>query len=318
MPRNCRCGGCPSRPTSALAALLAEPGLASTAIAAPIGRIARDLADMDGVVSVTGNAAAVMTEIGRFPCPTYAGERPAPAIAGATLRGRSTFGASALAVDRPAQGRGPASLQFFGADGSVVHKAFLASLADDYAFAELTNLWSAAPPAMSEACRAAATPADPRLWRVRDLAFHLDSLFGDGGLRRRAALPGWGDDYAWRIKPELAIDLFGLLTGIRAPVLTIVANDAFAQTHGGPFDGMRRAEDRVWLSAGDCTVSLDFAAVEEVWVTRFDVGGRPGLMVELYDWGFQCVAQITEIGADPRLIRFWRRQIEQLPRLARS
>ncbi|HEY0292878.1 MAG TPA: hypothetical protein VGC51_11200 [Hansschlegelia sp.] len=65
-------------------------------------------------------------------------------------------------------------------------------------------------------------------------------------------------------------------------------------------------------------MSLDFSAVEEVGVTRFDVGGRPRLRDELYDWGFQCVAQITEIGADPRLIRFWRRQIEQLPRLART
>lgn len=315
MSQPCRRGGCPLRKPSELDALVSEFGCSLTPLSAPIDRILADIAHMDGAVSVTSNPVAVMTQLGCVPVLTAAGDAlPAPS-AKASLRAAASGVVSAVAVDRPAYGRTPCSVQFFGADGATVHKIFLASLTDDYAFAELARDWCSETP--TPAKRAPSTPADPLYWRCRDLAFHVDSLLGDAGLRRRESLPGWGADHAWRIDPELAVHLLGLVTEIRAPIMKIVPNAAFVQMHVGAFDSMRRAGDRLKLSAGDCALSLNLADVEEAWVTRHDHDGRPAFAVELYDWGYQCAAQLTATGGDPRLSHFWRRTVGDIPKLRR-
>ncbi|MFD1332911.1 ChuX/HutX family heme-like substrate-binding protein [Methylopila musalis] len=316
MSQPCRGGGCPNRRFNERDTLLAEPGVFATRIGASFERVARDLRGMDGLVTVTSNPVAVMTQIGGLPQASRAGERFAGPKSGAALRLRPESVAAALAVERAACGRAPCSVRFFTPEGGALHKVFLPSLIDDYAFAELTVDWGAAEDvgAAETAVRDARAP-DAACWSRRGLGFHLDSLFGDGGLRRRTLLPAWGRDEAWRIDPELAVQCLGLMNEARAPVTIIVPNEAFAQMHVGALDDVRRAGDRLRLCAGDCSVSLDMAEVDEVWVTRHDERGRAGLTVEFYDWGFQCVAQITETGDDPRLARFWRRSVEALPPL---
>lgn len=316
MPQPCRGGGCQNRRFSERDILLAEPGVFATTIAASFERVARDLRGMDGLVAVTSNPAAVMTQIGELPPASRAGGRFAPPKSGAALRLRPESVDAALAVERAACGRAPCSVRFFTAEGGALHKVFLSALIDDYAFAELASDWVAPEEAGPESA-ASGEPRTPDAqgWSRRGLAFHIDSLFGDGGLRRRALLPRWGRDEAWRIDPEIAVHLLGLLTEARMPVTLVVPNEAFAQMHVGAFDDVRRSGDRLRLCAGECSVSLDMAEVEEVWVSRYDERGRAGLMVEFYDWGFQCVAQITETGDDPRLARFWRRAVEDLPPL---
>ena len=313
MSQSCRRGGCPRRRPSELDALVAESGCSVTEISAPAERIMQDVADFEGMVSVTSNAVAVVTQIGRAPALSHVGTAFRLPDRGALLRVDPAAVGSTLAVDRPPYGRSPCSVQFFAREGTTLHKLFLASMTDDYAFAEMTQDWVGAfdAPERGEPH----TPADPLFWRCRDLRFHLDSLFGDAGLRRRASLPGWGEDHAWRIDPELAVHLLGLITEIRAPATTVVPNAGFAQLRAGPFDSMRRAGDALRLSGADCSLSLDMAEVEEAWVTTYESDGRPGLSVEFYDWGYQCVAQVTAADDDERLWRFWNRTVQQIPKL---
>ncbi|MBM7852413.1 putative hemin transport protein [Methylopila capsulata] len=298
--------------------------IALTRLAAPLPQIAADLAGVDGVVALTTNATTVMTEIGRYTGPCFATEPLALKAGEAALRVHLPSISATLAVERQALSRSPCSVQFFSPEGAALHKTILTSITDDYAFAELTQGWSipageasGATPARTEV-RVLDKPADPRCWRGRDLAFHLDSLFLDGGIGRRATLPDWGDDHAWSVEPELAVHLLRLLTEIRAPVATMVSNAAFAQIHQGAFDDIRQIGPVIRLCSEGCTISIDFNEIDEVWVTRFDAGGRAGHLIELYDWRFHCVAQFTEFGANGHLSRFWGQTVRDMPRRGRN
>lgn len=316
MTQSCRRGGCPHRRSSELDALVAESGCCVTAIEASLDRIMEDVAGFDGAVSVTSNAVAVMTEIGRPPAVSHAGAPFELPSRGGALRVDPTAVGSVLAVERAPYGRLPCSVQFYAREGAAQHKLFLASLTDDYAFAEMTRDWSApCGPAPGAKDPRAGTFSDLLSWRCGDLRFHVDSLFGDAGLRRRACLPEWGAGHAWRIDPELAVHLLGLVTEIRAPVTVIVPNNGFAQCFTGAYDGMRRAGDGLRLGGPQSTVSLNLADVEEAWITRRDEDGGSSLSLELYDWGFQCVAQVTAASGDERLARFWNQTVRDIPRL---
>ena len=313
--------------TSELGAMMAEPGFSAAPLAAPVAAIAAEFPALSAVVAVTTNPCAVMTEIGAYAPPCFAGDGLCLGQSGTGLRIHCGSVATALAVERPDHGQVPCSLQFFDGAGAALHKCFLTSVVDDFAFADLTRDWIGSPPAESAADPAAGMPAmagmmpaqpDGAWWRWRDGAFQVDGVLRDNGLARRASLPSWGEDLAWRIDPDILFDLMTLLSEVRMPVSIGVGNAAFVQMHQGAIDKAMRGGNMIRLTTGACSVSLDLEEIEEIWVTCFDAGGRTGHMLELYDWRYHCVAQFSEFSPDnSHLARYWHDTLRALPRLKR-
>lgn len=309
MPDACGRGFCHRPVTSALDALTAEPGFCGTRLAARAERIAGDLRHLGESVAVTANTAAVMTRIGCYGAVSRAGDPLAGARGGTCLRLDPSAIDTTLAVERMPGPRLPNSLQFFSAMGAVLHKAFLTECRDDLDFARLTHRWEA-PGATAGPDGAGPLPCGAR----GGLARQIDSVLGDGGLTRRGLLPGRGEANAWRVAPEAAFDMLRQAAAIRLPLVLAVANAGVAQIEAGALEGVRRAGDLVVASSGTCTLSCDRTEVEEAWVTRYDAPGG-GLMLELYDWRYHCVAQCAgPEGEGPGLAACWRQMLAALPR----
>ncbi len=323
MPLHCpRPGGCfRVAMTSELGAMMAEPGFSAAPLVAPVAAIAAQFPALSSVVAVTTNSCAVMTTIGDYAPPCFAGDGLYLARGQTGLRIDSGSVAMALAIDRPDHGQLPWSLQFFDGCGTAMHKCFLTSMTNDACFADLTRGWigpAAVPPARIAAGGVDWMPAqrDAAQWCKRDGASQLDGVLHDAGLARRATLPCWGDDHAWRTDPNMLFDLMTLLAEIRMPLSIGVGNAGFVQLHQGAIDGTKRSGDAFRLTADKCAVSLDLSEIEEVWVTCFDAGGRIGHMLEVYDWRYHCVAQFSEFSRDnAHLARYWEDTLRALPRL---
>lgn len=309
MPLPCGRPACPQPMASALAALMAEPGFSGTRLAAAPHRIAADLPRLGAAVAVTLNSAAVMTRIGCYGSPQAAGEPLAlDRDAGTCLRLHAPAVETALAVDRMPMSRQPFSLQFFGEGGVALHKAFLTDCRDDLDFARLTHGWEVAAAGAEPPCPAIRRPSPAGCG-----AAQIDSLFGDCGLTRRASLPGWGGERAWRVRPDPACHILARASEVRLPLVMTVANAAAAQVHCGAPETVRRSERLVVVTSGTCTLSIDQTEVEEAWITCFDAGGRTGLMLELYDWRCHCVAQFSAAGGEPGLAAYWSQLLVALP-----
>lgn len=323
MPIYCpRPGGCfRVAMTSELGAMMAEPGFSAAPLVVPVTAIAAQFPALSSVVAVTTNSCAVMTTIGDYAPPCFAGDGLCLAKGQTGLRIHSDSVAMALAIDRPGHGQLPWSLQFFDGEGAAMHKCFLTSMADDASFANLTRGWVGTDPVAPGRISDGGTswlpaPGDASAWCKRDGASQLDGVLHDSGLARRASLPSWGDDHAWRTDPDMLFDLMTLLAEIRMPLSIGVGNAGFVQLHQGAIDSTKRGGSTFRLTADKCSVSLDLNEIEEVWVTCFDAGGRIGHMLEVYDWRYHCVAQFSEFSRDnAHLARYWEDTLRSLPRL---
>ncbi|MGU3494968.1 ChuX/HutX family heme-like substrate-binding protein [Xanthobacteraceae bacterium A53D] len=299
---------------SELGALTAEPGFSGTRLDAPVERIVGDLQRLGATVAVTINTAAVITRVGCYGAPQCPGAPFTCPSGGSCLRLNGPAVGTALAVERMPLHRQPCSLQFFDADGAVLHKSFLTECRDDYAFGELCLGWGASGAGGGRRV-AAGSPAVPPC-PSGDCAAQFDSLFGDSGIGRRAALPDWGDDWAWRVMPDVVFDLLTLVAEVRMPLVQAVGNAGAVQVHRGPLEKVRRSGPLVVLTSGCSTLSIEQDELEEAWVTRFDAGDEDGLMLELYDWRYHCVAQFTALGlANPGLGGYWQQLLASLPRV---
>lgn len=329
MPIPCpRFGHCQrASATSDLGALMAEPGFSAAPLSASVAVIAREFPSLDTAVAVTANSCAVMTEIGTYATPRFAGDGLCPAKGRTGLRIHCGSVATALAVDRPDHGHLPCSLQFFDSSGAALHKCFMTGMADDFAFAELTRDWIGEPPSdtSDQRERMPVTKGwlpfqpDGSWWRGRDSAFQFDGVLRDNGLARRASLPSWGESFAWQVDRHILFDLMTLLREVRMPLAINVGNAAFVQTHRGALDAALRHDNAVRLIAESCSISLNLEEIEELWVTRFDAAGRAGYVLEAYDWRYHCVVQLSGLAAtDGHAGRYWQDQLCALPRLRRS
>ncbi|GGF50069.1 hemin-degrading factor [Azorhizobium oxalatiphilum] len=305
---------------SELGALTAEPGFMGTRLGAPVERIVDDLQRLGETVAVTMNTAAVITRIGCYGAPQCSGTPLACGASSICLRLHEAAVDTALAVERMPMNRLPCSLQLFDAAGAVLHKSFLTDCTDDLAFGQLCLDWEARDLAGRRpqvgGLGEGALPAPAAFSPDGDCAAQLDSIFGDSGIRRRAALPGWGEEWAWRVLPDVVFDLLVLASEVRMPLVQAVGNAGTMQVHRGPVEQVRRSGPLLVLASETSTLSIELNEVEEAWVTRFDAGpDADGLMVELYDWRFHCVAQFTALGLpNPGLGSYWEQLVFSLPR----
>lgn len=323
MPPACGPRGCLQSHMSELVALRSVPDFSGTSLGAPLDCIAADLPQLGTAVAVTRNGAAVMTQIGSYDAPCFSGEalRPSCPPAGVAacrptcLRLCRPMVRTTLAVDQMPASRLPCSLQFFDAEGSALHKSFLMDYGDAFAFRDLQDSWR---PAGTDAAEGDA-PEDAALLHDAcpndNCARQIDCVFGDYGLKRRAALPGWGRNWAWQVQHKPIFDLLALASEVRMPLLVTVGNAGAVQLYRGPLESVRAAGALTVLGAQGVTVSIEHGEIEEAWVTRIFHEGQPLLILELYDWRYHCVAMITAPALPlPGLGTYWEQLLLSLPR----
>jgi len=295
---------------SELGALTAEPGFCGTRLLAPVERIARELPRLGGAVAVTMNTAAVMTQIGSYAAPRFAGAPLTPFSEATCLRLYRPAMETTLAVERMPANRLPCSLQFFSETGAVLHKSFLTDVGDDFAFGQLADAWTSSGDTAGPEPRLSPVAAEP----TGDCALQIDSIFGDNGLARRAALPDWGANWAWRVSPHLVFDLLVLVSEVRMPLVVAMGNAGAMQVHRGPLEKVRRSGALTVLASGHVTASFEHNEIEEAWVTRIRHEGQSVHVLELYDWRFHCVAMFSALGLpNPGLGSYWEQLLRSLP-----
>lgn len=310
MPSACGRRGCHQPIMSELGALTAEPGYSGARLLAPLGAIAADLPQLGNTVAVTMNTASVMTRIGCYGAPQWPGEPLRCDPEWTCLRLHAPAIETALAVDRMPASRMPWSLQFFSDEGTILHKTFLTECSGDRTFTALVDRWRIVAPNVS-----APPPAGTLPGPEGTSAAQIDSLFGDNGLARRAMLPGWGTETAWRSAPDRFLDALEMACDVRMPLIMAVGNAGAAQVHYGAPETVRRQGKFMLVASGCCSLSVDLSQIDEVWITRFDGDGRGGYMLELYDWRFHCVGQFAACSDDNLgLARYWEQLLLSLPR----
>lgn len=314
MSSPCGRGGCCRPFVSELSALTAQPGFCGTRLRGRIERIASDLQHLGEMVAVTANTAAVMTRIGQYACPQMAGGPICLDPDATCVRLHAPAVGTALAVERMPLQKLPYSLQFYCAEGAVLHKSFLTDCRDDLDFARLTHGWESEHPSAHPPPAPANVPlAEPG----DDFTIQTDSIFGDNGLSRRCGLPDWGEDWAWQVSPEQVFKILTLACDVRMPLTQMVGNSGVVQLHHGSVEKIRHTESLVMITAGCCTVSVEPQEIEEAWVTRYEHDGMSAHMLELYDWRFHCIARFAALGLDnPGLGGYWEQMVKSVPRLS--
>ncbi|MGI6247423.1 MAG: ChuX/HutX family heme-like substrate-binding protein [Pseudochelatococcus sp.] len=295
---------CQTGVTSDLEAIVTATGFCGERLAAEPAGVMAALPTVDLAVAVTLNPCTVMTHIGPYDRPMAAGDPLRFAEGRTALRFAAAHIDTVMMIDGPAMGRMPRSLQLFSPQGTVLHRAFLSSVADAAAYRDLrlrlTSFRSAgcasssASSPVSPACWPMAKGIDVARLEAADVDGHLDSLFADYGVSRRMALPAVRG--ARRVRLEAVCDALSLMTQARMPVMQAAGNAGVMQLHRGMLERLRHSDNILLLTAGKCTTSIDLAQIEEAWLCPAGPAAAPRLLLELYDWRYHCVYMLTDAG----------------------
>lgn len=263
--------------------------------------IAPHLPLLDEVVAMTANGAALLSVLGRYAAPTFAGQ--ALTVSGDEVNLRLDREAAwAFVSTRPDDdAREPAGLWMFDGSGTAVHRGYLVS-PDAGMVVDLMHLAERPPRRRS---LSALLPSDPGPHDpgAPDQLGLLDGLLVDGG-RGLAAAPG---------TPIEVRRLGEILAGcceIGLPVGAAVPNLGAVQVHTGVLDHVEM-QGRV-LSAvsgpAQFAVGLDDAVGARL-VPAHGAHG-PTTAVLVFDDAGRCVAMLTQFGVLPAdRHRAWERMV---------
>lgn len=328
MERNCpRRSGCPrGRRDAGRPSTRDESVIQAVSLSVP--QALQMLPEIENVVSVTRNASASMTTIGRYGAPQFIGD-PLKTEAGRTcLRIDPSSLHTALAAERVPACRKPMSLHILDHDGTAVHESYLTSMDHDTQFDVMAD---GSEPRRDPEIHMAFESLSKRggwSWKPRairpsggrhlDAGFHIDSILGDNGIARRASLPQWGDTSAWQIDPVELPRLFTLLGEAWMPLGIALGNVGVVQYHQGEVEKVRATGHAMQITSKTTNVTIALDDIQEAWISCVDSGIRYEHILELYDWRYHCVVQFKETNEpDANLSTFWQQILCTLPRISR-
>lgn len=281
---------------------VSEAELLATECGASVTRLQADahlLERLDGfgrMMALTRNAHAVHEKKGEYREISFSGPHGLVLNHDIDLRLFPRVWRHAFAVETD---RGPhgvlRSLQFFGATGEAIHKAYVLDDDDNDAFFELVREHAAPDQAARLEIEAPAAPSRARFrtpvdlegfyagWRALEDTHDFFPLLRKYGMGRLEALMNAPEDLARRVEPSR---LEALLTGAAArelPIMVFVGNPGCIQIHTGPVQKVRRLG--AWLNILDegFNLHLHEPGVASAWMVRKPTADGDVTSLELFD-----------------------------------
>lgn len=268
------------------------------AILAEVGKLGR-------VMALTRNNDAVHERKGVYLNPSL-NPGPVGLFVGADIDLRIFWHgwSTAFSVMEPGKDTPRYSLQFFGADGSAVHKIYLIAESDAGAYHDIVERFR--DPVQSDALEirpaAAAHPERPdatvdhAAFRAAWLGlkdthdFHL--MLRDHRVSRTQALRLAPEGHAVPVHPEAFRDIVTAAAGKALPIMVFVGNKGMLQIHTGEVSKLMDVPD--WFNVVDPDFNLHVreAAITGCWVVRKPTVDGMVTALECYDAQGEQIVQL--------------------------
>ncbi|OSQ40955.1 hemin-degrading factor [Thalassospira mesophila] len=300
-------------------------GSTVTRIDANWGDVISRLEELGEVMVLTRNPSVVHEKTGTFGAVSIQGDMGLVLNGDVDLRlflGHWGFG---FAVEA----RGRRSLQFFGHDGTAIHKVFLTdhsssagfdALVTDFRAADQTAQISVLPPLPTPV-----TQVDEKVdvenwrahWRNMTDVHQFHGLLNDFNLGRHQGLRLAGPEFAEPLDPATFQRLLEDTSASALPIMVFVGNAGAIQIHTGPINTIRVMENWVNVMDPRFTLHLRTDHLAEMWLVRKPI--REGVIttIELYDadqnnFAILCGQRAPKEAESPA----WQKLAEGMPRLA--
>lgn len=219
------------------------------------------------------------------------------------------------------------SLQFFGSDGTSVHKAYLTKHSDLDAYRSLVSAFKAPDQSPVQVVPAGFRPIerfDDRIdvqrlrehWRKLRAPHDFHHLLNEFGVSRIQALRLAGPECAVRISPDLFRELMQTVAEIQLPVMVSVKSKGVIQTHSGPIQNPGVTAPWFTVRDDDFSLRVNEQAIASLWVVNRPVVVGTLTSLELYDVHGKNIAQVLGLskpGQGQDLV--WRDLMAALPGL---
>ncbi len=218
------------------------------------------------------------------------------------------------------------SLQFFGRDGSAVHKVYLTPASDGPAYDDLVRRYASPDQSTEQAIASRAGRAAERpdrqvsvnalrgAWSAPEESHDLQTLLRSFGISRPQALRLAGHEFAHRVARAAVAHVLGRVAATGTPLMVMVANPGTVQIHTGRIH--RVVVDAQWISVRDPGFNLKLRAdrIHSAWVVKKPT--RDGVInsLELFDAAGDTIALVfAERTPGQPDMPAWRSMLAKLP-----
>lgn len=290
------------------------------------GTLLKQVEGLGRVMALTRNEHAVHERKGRYQGMERFGAMGS--VVGPDIDLRIFFNQwrSAFAVNEPAEGGPRQSLQFFGADGSALHKIYLQPESDRGAWSRLVEQFHAGDQSPLQVVEpVAAKPLDPEdesvdvpafreAWRALQDTHEFFGLLRQFKVGRRQALRLAGEDLARPVALESAALLLEGAAARQVPIMVFVGNPGIIQIHTGPVHNVLPAHGWLNVLDPDFNLHLRQSALGSAWVVSKPTRDGFVTSLELFDKAGEFVIQFfgRRKGGESELTA-WRELTDGLP-----
>ncbi|SNS92269.1 hypothetical protein [Rhodococcoides kyotonense] len=299
----CRCAA--ALPTSSrktdLESLLDKPDFAGEMIGGGAAGVTEFLPLLEESVAITVSGPAVMNDVGHYEPPTVMGGPIRTSKSRISLRLNLSRLNCAVATE-PDQYL-PPTLRLFDTSGFAAHATYLTPRSDRIAFEALRQLTT---PPVTDPFEVPASPSTPEqalaVWSGADQIEQFDSILGDGGVTRHAALPSLSSLRYRQIDPTRISGALEHLAYLELPMTMVTVGAGCMQIHHDHLIAARLSGGNLTLASGMCRMMVDLAHVTSCWATVTSGVWGPTSSIEMYDRRGHCSVVFTQTGATDAVV----------------
>lgn len=306
----------------------ADCGLSSLRIEPRVNDLLTGLEAVGEVMALTRNQSAVHEKIGVYDNVLTGNHHAMVLGKDIDLRIFPKVWEHGFAVEKRNGGEIRRSLQFFDAAGEAVHKVYLRSASNLYAYQKLVAELESSnqEPIVPVEASVADDHAEDEAATVDDLREHWSGLtdvhqFFDMlktlKLSRCQAMRMVGQDFAWPLDKDAVGAMFEHAVEGEMPIMCFVGNRGCIQIHSGPIKSLKPIGP--WINVLDETFHLHLRThhIREVWAVRKPTGDGHVTSVEAYGADGKMIIQFFGTRKEGERERGdWRFLAENLPRLS--
>lgn len=295
----------------------------------PWGDLLQDLPSLGEVMTMTRNDHVVHEKHGTFGNISVARSMGLVLNGEIDLRVMLSQWGSGFAVTEEVSSGLRHSLQFFGVDGTAIHKIYVPKDEDITAYEELVGRYLADDqgPGQAVVPRPAPRAEKPdsvirvaemrEAWRALDDVHDFMILLGKYKVSRTQAMRLVGDDLAWRVTPESFVRALEQAAVSGLSIMIFVGSPGVVQIHTGKVENLRRVSE--WFNVLDPRFNLHLkdGDIASAWVVRKPTKDGIVTSLEIFNENNEQIALMfgERHEGDPENPA-WRGLVESLERLA--
>lgn len=255
------------------------------------GDLLQDLPSLGEVMTLTRNEHVVHEKHGVFGNVSVARSMGLVLNRDIDLRVMLSQWGTGFAVTEEARSGVRHSLQFFGTDGTAIHKIYIPKEADTASYEELVARYLSDDqgPDLSVTARPVARAEKPdsdirvgemrEAWRALDDVHDFMILLRKYKVSRTQAMRLVGDDLAWRVTPESFVRALEQAAASALSIMIFVGSPGVIQIHTGVIENLRRVSE--WFNVLDPKFNLHLkdGDIASAWVVRKPT--RDGIVTSL-------------------------------------